>query len=124
MATYSTNTTLKVNAAISSNSGTRTGAGTYSIYTSPANGYSVVNVFLTSSGPNTSSVEVVGATIFYQNTSSSWASSAGSNTGTTGYNLFCGQAYLGPGQTISLKIQSITSGAVRCDVSGVEFLNS
>lgn len=45
MATYSSNTTIKVNGAVSARS---VGAGT--LYTAPATGYAILNVTLESSG--------------------------------------------------------------------------
>ena len=110
MATYSTNTTLKVNAAVS-NTQTRTGNGTTTIYTAPANAYSLVNI--SQAGVNASGVQfTVGAvTLAFQ-----------SATPTT--YVFLQNVPVGPGQSVAVTISGYTGGTASMSVSGVEFINT
>jgi len=93
----SSNTTLKVNAAVSVANGT---------YTAPANAYAIVNIFYISGG-------VAGTYTITVGTRRIW-----STTTTNQQKEFLG-VYVGPGQQLS------ASGAYTAiDISGVEFINT
>jgi hypothetical protein len=94
----SSNTTIKVNAAISNASSV---SGT-TLYTAPANGYAIVNLTLSASA-GTTSATVGNRTVFQV------AATA------TGYQ----QIFIGPSQALQI---SLATGSGQ--VSGVEFVNT
>lgn len=99
MATYSSNTTIKTNAAISV---ARTSTGTF--YTAPATGYGIANVFVSSFGSGTISVTVGTRVVFTA----------------TGVSTLPVTIYIGPSQAVACTI----SATAQVDLSGVEFLNT
>ena len=110
MATYSSNTTIKMVGAISA-TGTRSSTGLTTVYTVPANHYALVNIGLSSTGGNTYSaclnldtIQVVQA----------------SGTAIFGGGSF----YLGPGQSVILNCSNFSSGTMTLKVSGVTFTNT
>lgn len=101
MATYGSNTTLKVNGAVSA---TMSGSGT--LYTAPASGYSVIQLGTTSN--------------------SVWTITIGSRNVAIGYSTNgSGSAvrtfYVGPSQAVAA---TLTSGSGALEASGVEFVNT
>lgn len=97
MATYSSNVTLKVNAAVNATVtfGTNPPAGFTTLYTAPSNGYAII-----------------------QFTANGGAIRIGNFQETiSGVSI---SRYIGPG--LSFQVQNLTSAAY--SVSGVEFVNS
>lgn len=107
MATYSSNTTIKINAAIAATV-VRTTAGTSTLYTnSSATGYAIVQVCFSNIGTSANpSILVGGATVI---------TLAGSG------NLY-GPIYVGPSD--SVQFTSSTNVNVTAHISGVQFVNS
>lgn len=104
MSTFSSNTTLKVAAAVSASAG---GNGT--LYTCPANRYAVCNLWLNSS----SNIEVNVGGVLAAQVSSAIAATTGLQ------HQF--QIYVGPGQVVEIVNES---GSSIASLSGVEFANS
>lgn len=105
MATYSTNTTLKVNSAIANNRST-----TGNLYTASSTGYAVVMIGYSGSTLNTvGSISIGGMIVF----------SVSATIGTP--TVYLGQFYVGPSQTVAI---TVTSGTFIVSVAGVEFINT
>ncbi len=100
----SSNTTIKVNGAVSGTASTPALGGSATIYTAPANGYAIVQISCTVYGnPTTVSVGGRQVVVF-----------GAVNAGTQG-------VYVGPSQGLTLS----TGGGVSTVVaSGVEFINT
>lgn len=120
MSTFSNNTTLKVNAAVSAN---RTTNGNF--YTAPANGYAILNISAVRNGGG--DITVGGRTVFQMTQFSGqseyispgdYYSSGINNAGATSSKS---GVYVGPGQIVAL---SGVAGSPSFDISGVEFVNT
>ncbi len=96
----SSNTTIKMNAAVAANT---SAAGSTTLYTAPASGYAVVNLYMSASTGSVT-VTVGGRTV---------ASIAATNT--VSYQ----SVFVGPSQALAC---SIGTGTVA--ISGVEFVNT
>lgn len=108
MATYSSNTTLKVSAAVAASALAPISPTT--VYTCPANAYAVLNLVASKSG--TGSVTVGGIDLI---PAGEYATPAGSYIRLTG-------VHVGPGQTVVAN--SSIGNAVNLYVSGVAFINT
>ena len=95
----SSNTTIKVNGAVSASSGSSA-----NLYTAPSNGYAIVNL-TTINSTGTTSVTVGTRTV--QSISSSTA-------------VYGQQIYIGPSQVIAVTVSATGSA----QISGVEFVNT
>lgn len=104
MATYSENTSIKIQAPISQNGSASLSAST--LYSCPANSYAIVTLQIAGVA---SGVIKVGGKVFMV------------GPGGVGFTLLTG-VYVGPGQTVV--IEENTGGSVTGFVSGVEFKNS
>lgn len=99
----SSNTTIKINAAISNGVATNGFVGnSATAYTAPANGYAIVNIFLSGNGPRAT---VAGRTV------------TSSTTGNQG-------VYVGPSQALAVVQDGATGPSASMVVSGVEFVNT
>lgn len=103
MATYSGNSTIKVNGAVSGYQ-TRGSTGSTAVYTAPANGYALVNIRFAWSG-GTHELRIGGRTL-----------------GTTSGSTFTGVT-VGPGQSVEV-FNAGVGGSCEAWVSGVEFVNT
>ena len=103
MATYSSNTTLKMNAAVSATFSVTTTGGSGTMYTAPATGYAVVNLSAKAAGGSFTGYWIVGGRAL---------------AGDTNVGVF-----VGPSQTISWQTATYsTTGSVT--ISGVSFVNT
>lgn len=103
MATYSSNTTLKMNAAVSASFGVGGIGGSGTIYTAPATGYAVVNLSAKAAGGSFTGYWIVGGRAL---------------AGDTNVGVF-----VGPSQTISWQTTAYSSTG-NATISGVSFVNS
>lgn len=121
MATYSSNTTIKLNAAVSATATITTSSGTSNsatVYTAPASTYAIINLYdvtSTSGAPPSPSFAVsVGGRTFY--------------TATTATSTQFTGIYVGPGQAVAISSsQGVGAGSSTshtCQVSGVNFTNT
>lgn len=104
MATYSSNTTIKIQTAVSASAFLSTGGTSSTIYTCPASSYAILN-FSGDEGAAGYALVSDNKAVKKDNTSS------GSNT-----------FYVGPGQTV--KVTCTNGTLVTFYVTGVEFKNS
>lgn len=114
MGTYSSNVSLKVNAAISNavTSGT--------LYTAPATGYAIVNLFITSTSGN-ATIRVGGRDVLqaYNPGSEHISSNAPVDNGSPGVSGISAQGIMvGPSQAVTVV------GTGTFQISGVEFINT
>jgi hypothetical protein len=128
MATYSSNVTMKVSAAISAASITD-GA---TLYTAPANGYAIIQASIqVVGGSDTGEMRVGGQPVLsaYGISGSDARSSTFGVTNTGGPSSIDGAQtgffhergiYVGPGQTVTWH----TNNSRRARISGVEFINT
>lgn len=128
MATYSNNTTMKVNSAISATS-TTDGA---TLYTAPANGYAIIQASILCLGSlDSSEIRIGGHPVL----SAYGTSPTTANSSVFGKDNFGGPSivdgnqlnvfyergiYVGPGQSVTLH----TNNSRRARISGVEFINT
>ena len=107
----------KINAAVLTTN--TVGSTPVALYTSPSNGYAILQVYVTGAVLN---LRVAGVTIFQATMGSSGSQSnqpavpAASMT-----SGFLGQIFVGPGQVVSAVA---TSGGSIVNLSGVSFVNS
>lgn len=108
MATYGNG--LKVNAGIAS-SQSRGSTGTTTVYTAPATGYGIVQIYTTNGSASNTYYWAVGGkqmiTAISSTTASNW------------YSI-----YVGPGQNLDLVVTAYLSGGVSLTATGVELANS
>lgn len=129
MATYSNNTTIKVNAAVSASSA----GAPATLYTAPANGYAILNALLSTSNGATEAYLNVGgvpvgwhkssATLGVSSSVSGFTPSTFTDTDTL-YGFAKGSSsimgiYVGPGQSIA-----VGGSGCHAFVSGTEFVNT
>ncbi len=113
----SSNTTIKVNGAVSV-SGTASG-GTLTLYTAPSNGYAIVQVSWSVATGSNMRILVGSRIVYYVNESNHPA-----NNGTTiGQGMSALTLYIGPSQTLQIS-ESAGSGSISAVASGVEFVNT
>lgn len=115
MATYSNNTTIKINTAVNT-SATRTTNGSTTLYTVPANSYLHCSL-ITSGGLaafDNAIVTIGGVTIVNAGGGSSPAS-----FGLPGFNYF-----IGPGSAIILSTSFFSSGSIGLAIVGTLFTNT
>ena len=118
MATYSNNTTIKINSGVQG-SASVSGFATANAYTCPANSYAILTWY--SSGDSTSwSISINGLTIYTGNSNSLPVQST---LGSGDYVSAQNTVYLGPGQTIQINNQLFGSSRYLA-VTGVLFSNT
>jgi hypothetical protein len=107
MATYSNNTTIKINGSVSYSNPGFTASGT--IYTGAANKYTICNVWIQNNGSRNTYIYVGGKKVAYQDDDSLTPTQI--------------TIYSGPGQSITWQSNGVLS-AGDVEVSGVEFINT
>lgn len=136
MATYSSNTTIKISAAIATTD-TSTTTETVTIYTAPANSYAILNIHLQCTTNNAavfpSAYAVVATRRVLSLTTVGSPKKAVSSSGYTGPDIVANDIYtasvsgimVGPGQTVALNNTISGSGqSTTMHISGVSFINS
>lgn len=107
MATYSSNTTLKMSAGVSAQ--VTVGTGTSNAYTGPATGYAIIQAFMSTTSAGTITVRVDGRVVFLAT-----APAVFTTTPLSGI-------YVGPSQVVSVQN---TTGTTVWEFSGVAFVNT
>lgn len=108
---------IKVSAAVG-NAITRVSPGTSALYTAPANGYAIVQLYFSSAGAADTSIYIDGFTIARFD---AVATRPGDNGIANGVPELLGPFYVGPNQVLEFQTRSAVS--VDVEVSGVEFVN-